>query len=193
MRSDVARDLTDSATAFVQYVWPCIRFICGGGEVLPVESTTNKGLENDLDILAGIDAWQIIREKSVMRGIASRVQWLRPGIKEWNTFTIRYKRTSGATTEFEKRLFALQHRSENYLLPHFTVQAYFRLNPLGQRTTNDFLSLGVVKTLDLYRYLLKYRMGMVRSNGDDGNEFLFAPWSDMEQKGVEVYVDDLPF
>jgi hypothetical protein len=40
-----------------------------------------------------------------------------------NTFTIRYKRASGAKTEYQKRSEAILN-NKGYLYPYLTIQAY---------------------------------------------------------------------
>src|SRR5947207_2449652 len=109
MRDNRMHDLSDSAFDMQRLVWPAIAPWCGGGEFYPVESKADVSLAQDLDILAGIDGFQKIQQKCVMRGIASRIQW---ADKAWDTFTIRKSRSSGADTELKKRLYALAHRND---------------------------------------------------------------------------------
>src|SRR5690606_6164676 len=89
VRAEVARDLSRSAAAFRDIVWPEIKQWCRGGEIIPVESVTESGFASALDQLAGIDAWQAVEDIG-MRGIASRVQWV---AKPYRSFTIRETRT----------------------------------------------------------------------------------------------------
>lgn len=93
------------------------------------------------DKYAGIDAIHIWRDK--VRGVAVRVQW---GVN-YRTFTIRYKRRSGAPTEYGKRLAAI-HGNDGALYPYLTIQAY-----ANKRDGGSLLSYAVVKTADLYRYI----------------------------------------
>jgi len=123
MSADWQTDLTQSASDFLNQVWPKIKRWkwFKRGELLSVESVTNVGFTRDLDMLAGIDAWHIVRESSVMRGIASRAQ---RGGGEFRTFTIRTARDSGTETEYAKRLRAIKYRERGWLYPHLTIQAY---------------------------------------------------------------------
>ena len=91
-------DLNDSAFEFHRVVWPAIRDLCGGGELIPVESVTETGFARQLDVAAGIDAWQLHTSEG-LRGLASRVQWVSGSA--WNTFTIRRQRDSGTATEYD--------------------------------------------------------------------------------------------
>ena len=74
--SDFQRDLEASSSDFLRVVWPAIGPLVGGGEIVPVESVADKGMATMLDQRSGIDAWHLSRGKQV-RGIASRVQWVR--------------------------------------------------------------------------------------------------------------------
>jgi hypothetical protein len=172
MREEVRRDLSRSAAAFSQLVWPLISERCGGGEIVQVESETDA---KTLDVMAGIDAWQVVPKLGVMRGIASRVQW---GSKSsrfpYNTFTIRYNRPSGHTTEFAKRLQAIEAADKGWLYPHLTIQAYL--------DGDTVLSVGVVRTADLFAFAEENRRTPSRdtvyfqNNFDHSSNFLVVPW-----------------
>lgn len=117
MNPEVAAALTKSAAAFRDVVWPTLAADLGGGDLVPVESVASAAFAKDLDVLAGVDAWQVVRP-SGMRPLASRVQ---AGWGRINTFTIRYSLRSGARTEIDKRIDAIR---DGYLYPAITVQAY---------------------------------------------------------------------
>lgn len=180
MRDDVRRDLSDSASDFLNIVWPVIKGRIGGGELIPVESTTDTGMKRDLDVLAGIDAWHIDRGVGQMRGIASRIQW---DDYAWNTFTVRKHRTSGATTEYEKRLYALNNPNKHYLIPALTVHAYITKRPNGK-----LLSVAVIPTEDLFGYLIVH--GRERRNTNDGNIFIYAKWDDLKEARLPIVIID---
>lgn len=82
-----------------------------------MEEAADCGFAHDLDMKAGIDAWQLVDNVGA-RGIASRVQF---DTKSWDTFTIRYIRASGAETEFAKRLRALDDAANGWASPHLTM------------------------------------------------------------------------
>lgn len=105
-------------------MWPVIAPVCGGGELVPVEGVTTDRMAVNFDVLAGIDAWQTLTREGAMRGIASRVQYLQPDQRPWNTYTIRWLRFNGASTEFEKRMRAISQPERGFLYPALTVQAY---------------------------------------------------------------------
>jgi hypothetical protein len=186
LRSDVARDLSDGAHDFLRVVWPAIRPKVQGGELKPVEAVAPGELEADLDQLAGIDAWHLRHDRGVMRGIASRIQWLAPDEKVWRSFTIRMQRPNGARTEYEKRCEALDHANEGWLLPHLTVQAYAAL----PRRQGRLLAAAVVRTHELYGYARQRPERKWRRNPADG--VLFTPWwwKELDAAGIQVGVVD---
>lgn len=184
MRSDVARDLSRSAKAFQDVVWPAIADYTGGGELVSVEGVSATEFAKALDVLAGIDAWHLLSNDGRMRGIASRVQWMAPGKSPWNSFTIRKSRTSGASTEYVKRMHALRNWRDGWLFPGLTVQAYL------EQGTDKLLSVGVVRTLDLFKHVETGRQGMdwlERSNSVDDNVFIVVYWNTLQRNGTEGF------
>ena len=124
------------------------------------------------DTKSGID---YIREnKQGLQGIASRVQWG----NAWNSFTIRYKRHSGTETEFEKRK---QQISNGYFYPAFTMQAYF-----DNRADNNLLSIAVVKTIDLYKFVEEHSELVKFRNSD--NEFAVVFWNDFKKCNYDIKI-----
>lgn len=179
MRPDVSRDLSDSARDFVDVVWPAINHLCGGGDILPVEAITTDKAKTMLDQTAGVDAWQVLRDPSAMRGISSRVQW---GEVPYNTFSIRLSRSTGAATEFEKRFLAITNGDRGYLYPHLTIQAYLRSHG------GPLLSAAVVKTADLFLFANEYRDSLQIRLAPDGNQFLVVPWLQLRSKHCRIHI-----
>jgi len=94
----------------------------------------------------------------------------------WNSFTIRYARHTGTETEYEKR----QKQIKNgYFYPAFTLQAYF-----DNRTDNNLLSIAVIKTMDLYRFIDDYPRYIKQNKSD--NEFKIVFWGDLIQEGYNL-------
>jgi hypothetical protein len=166
VRDDVQRDLSKSAAAFKNVVWPAIGPRMGGGEIIPVESVTTSGFARDLDIKAGVDAW-VTYGSTHMRGIASRVQWVRT--RPFKTFTVRMSRKSGTSTEYEKQ----RHRiaTPGAVYPYFTVQAYLRDG------TNDLLIAAAAKTEDVIAAV--GQIGWLQENSQDGATFWCVPWKSL--------------
>lgn len=184
MRADVLRDLTRSARDFVEIVWPVIAPVCGGGRLEPVELQHDHRFARDLDVLAGVDAWQVSDGRGI-RGIASRVQYG----SAWPSFTIRAARTSGAETELAKRLAALNEDDAGWLLPGLSAHAYL------EAEGGPLLVAYVCETRPLYRYLRDGGRRTRRTNPADGNEFLVVWIDDLRTAGVEVreVSEDLPW
>lgn len=134
---DWQKDLKKSSRDFLLHVWPVIQRKCGGGQIKPVEVLHDNDLARDLDVLCGIDVWQTVNGEGA-RGIASRVQ---PGDTNWQTFTVRRRRFSGAKTEYQKRLEAI-NSGGRFIYPYLTCQAY-----VGDQ---GLLGVGLVRTVDLY-------------------------------------------
>lgn len=187
MLRTVEDDLRASAWAFKQLVWPAISPWCGGGRLEPVELSTAKGLARDFDVLAGIDAWQLCDQRGYMRGIASRVQWPPAGLRRngqpWQTFTVRRRRDTGTTTEFEKRLDAIRSRDAGALYPALTVQAYLKSG------RGPLLSAAVMRTRDLYEHIAEHGAPTRRTTNA---EFFYLAWSRLAIVGlpIRVWPDD---
>lgn len=117
-----------------------------------------------LDVVSGVD--YIAENEHGLRGIATRVQWGTP----YNTFTIRSERHTGNCTELEKRLYQIEN---GYIYPSLTLQAYF-----DNRKENNLLSIGVIKTKDLYRIYQESPL-LFQTNHSD-NEFKFIHWHNLD-------------
>lgn len=132
------------------------------GEIISIENTDNEVLIL-LDKYSGID--YIRKNDCGLQGVASRVQF---GYA-WNTFTIRYERSTGSKTEYEKRIEQIKN---GYFYPAFTLQAYF-----DDRTELNLLSIAIIKTIDLYDILEKDEI--VKTNKSD-NVFKYVDWDNIE-------------
>lgn len=175
------RDLDDSAYDFLRVVWPAISHRVQDGRIEPVETTAIKNLQRDLDVLAGIDAWQMVDRQGVMRGIASRIQW---GDKSWDTFTLRKDRPNGSRTEVEKRMAAYTKPDEGWLMPTLTVHAYIT----KPRRSGRLIKAGVCYTRDLLEFTLTHPCSRPRRNPEDGVLFDWYDWSQMQRAGYRVSV-----
>lgn len=166
---------------FVNHVWPNTKHLVGGGDLKSAEETNleDPKFMQELDYFAGIDGWQILRDKQTIRSVASRTQ---PG-KIWRTLTIRYQVSSGYPTEFQKRTKAcVTEADQGYLYPHWTMQAYY------DETTRE-CEVAVVETKILYRFLhsLNFDFGSVGfyfkmvTTKSENTQMLVLPWSLLEQ------------
>lgn len=153
---DWKADLKQSSRDFLAHVWPVIQQKCGGGEIKPVEVFADNDLAHDLDVLCGIDVWQTVSGEGA-RGIASRVQ---PTSKNWQTFTVRRRRFSGAKTEYQKRLDAINSNGR-FIYPYLTCQAYV--------DGHGVIGLGLARTVDIYAVIEQEKSaGRVDRNWDEG-------------------------
>ena len=174
MQADVARDLSDSIAAFDDVVWPVVGPWLGGGKTVPVESTRSTDI---LDGLGGIDRWHVLGD--MMRGLAIRIQWGEP----WNTFTIRYDRGSGNPTEYQKRLRAIEHNQQGWLMPAITIQAY-----LSEREHGELLSVAAITTKDLIDFIkdLDDKNPYTRETHDN-TAFIYVPWDELHGSGIRIF------
>lgn len=182
--------LSNSASDFVNIVWPDIASAegIGGGQIIPVEAVSPDDFASELDILAGVDAWQVVENNKGLRGIASRVQWG----GDYRSFTIRYSTPSGAETEFQKRLRAINNPDEGYLFPHLTVQAF--LNEQG----GQILSVAAIPTRHLIQQAQKLiEWGRMNSGHDprygvryspDERGFLYMSWQYLANSDVKEHL-----
>lgn len=157
-------ELNASQRDFMDVIWPVIADVCGGGQLIPVESVSQSGFARELDMFAGIDAWQLLDDRvagAALRGIASRRQI---GPTAWDTFTIRRSLASGNPTEYQKRKAALEDNS-GYLYPHLTVQAYM--------DNGRLLSVGVAETRAVIGAVNHSNW---RPNYRDGSTFFVVPF-----------------
>lgn len=171
-------DLSWSSRAFLEFAWPAVEKHCGGGRLEMVESTSAEGFVRDLDVLAGVDAWQLLDDRGYMRGVASRMQ----AGADYRTFSIRRTRRSGTRTEFAKRLEAIKAAAHGALYPALTVQGY-----VATRDQGPLLSVAVCRTADLYLYIEanEPRIPVKPTN----NATFFCPtWKSLQAGGVDVRV-----
>jgi hypothetical protein len=187
---DLIRILNKSSLHFISHVWPIIGEVIGGGEIIPVEGVTDSSFAKNLDMIAGIDAWQIFKNDDgmkCMRGIASRVQWYR---KEWarsypfNTFTIRYSLVSGSDTEYDKRVYAINNKNDYILFPAITIQSY--LSEIGL----PIFSIGVIFTKELIRAAINHKWPEIKV--EYGNTMLKLSWNELVKLDYNVYVYESP-
>ena len=174
------KDLSDSAFDFLRVVEPkLIEMGFIDGEIISIESTTQEHLAKQMDMTSGIDAW-VIKTDEGITGLASRIQWINSSLP-FNTFTIRQSRYTGAKTEYEKRLYAINSDGE-FIYPHLTCQAY-----ITRRQDGDLISLAIAKTVDIFRMIADGHCWL-RSNPEDNNEFMCVSWKGMSNKGYSIKI-----
>lgn len=178
--SDADDNMDKSIRDFIDTVAPILEE-WSDCENVSVEKVTDERMAEKLDTIGGVDSWNI-RQDDMIRGVASRVQWISK--KDWtdtppDTFTIRKSLPSGRKTEFQKRLEAIRNGG---LYPHWTTQAYLD-EPGG-----ELLSVGRVRTEDLIRYIDdgeegdEYHVKRRRENPD----FYIVNWWRLQEDGIGV-------
>lgn len=177
MRADVQNDMNRSISLFYGEVWPLCQMHCGGGDVLQMEGRPDSELRTLFDMKAGIDAWQL--HDDGMRGIASRIQVIKPGYRPYDSFTIRMNRDSGAMTEYEKRCIAIS--SGRWLYPHLSIQAY------AAAWTGPLLSIGISRTADIIDFI---KRGFHYLKRTSNAEFAVCKWDKMRSNGYAVRIID---
>lgn len=156
------RDLKDTIIAINKNRHFIIETL-GGGDIFLLEGSNNIILRL-LDEVSGIDI--VWKKDNQIKGIASRVQW-----GNYDTFTIRCGRKSGAETEYKKRLETI---GESFS-PHLTMQMY-----CNNREENIFESLAIIKTEDLYLLIIT-RPDLVHESKSN-NFFKYISWNDIKNK-----------
>ena len=144
-----------------------------GSKIIEIETSDNDVLQM-FDKYSGVDAIQVTKDNQ-LRGVAMRVQYG----KAWNTFTIRYKRSSGSKTEYEKRVDAIENEK---MYPQLTVQCFLSSD------SKEILSVGIIRTKDLYDQLKDKSIVNFRQAKEDGNTFIWTRWQDL--KGLLFYLKD---
>jgi hypothetical protein len=158
---------------------------------------TATDFERQLDVLSGIDAWQIVSDAGI-RGISSRIQWVEPG-DGWATFTIRKSRANGARTEWEKRVAPI-NPADGFIRPALIVHAYVH-RPRRQgaleyacmcRCDDLFQFASEERRADEYDFDSNpYAAWYEKTNPQDGNTFAVFPVQRLRRLGVKVRTWDL--
>lgn len=173
--SKAEKDMQNSANRFKRIVWPQIQEWFGDNPNLIKTEDDEDRLRTAFDRVAGVDFW-VVEKNEGMMSIASRVQTY-----DKTTFTIRYQRSSGNDTEYQKRIKQLNSDHE---LPTYTVQAY--IDP----TLEVLRNAAACKTRSLYEYISDGTPGEDwRLIGSDEAELFFpVRWSELDSEAeLRVY------
>lgn len=180
----VSSDMGNSTKQWMEIVWPHLGPKIGGGVYLPMEGVKSP-LPMALDMQCGIDGIQLPLYGEPIAW-ATRVQKCSPSggfaTSGYDTFTIRSFRDSGAKTELEKRIEDTRDvdRTEGPrpLRSGLTGHAYID-------DGGNFLSCGVICTVDLNRYL-RFGQRFIRSNRTNNAGFVYVGWRLIEMTFYEV-------
>lgn len=176
MASEWRDDLRKSTDVWQHLVWPAVRGVLRGGELLRMEDSPEH-IAYLLDVRAGIDGFQV-HETLGLRGIASRVQVT---ARPYNTFTIRTERESGVDTEYTKRREAI-NTGTGWLYPALTIHAYVKT------WSGPLLSVGVAFTGDIIKCVERRwcTFNQVQSRGVA--KFAVVDWQEMRRRGFAVAI-----
>lgn len=175
MPDDFNTALSKSANMFKTLCVPLLTPLLPDTEFISIEEHTSSYSQKILDMLAGIDVWVIHKNPSGVRGLASRIQYG----KNWQTFTVRKQRESGASTEYEKRKHAM---SNDYIYPYFTLQAYIK--------DDEIEGMAICFTHALYK-IIEQGLCETRKTGDSqiGQAiFYVVHWDTFEPDDIRIYV-----
>ena len=134
-----------------------------------------------LDMKSGIDAL-LTGSLGCVSGVAVRIQ----DGKNWETFTIRHSRSTGARTEYIKRKEAIAN-SRRVFYPHYTMQVYM----IGANLMGGAYCLTESLFCAAYKYEpFESRDGgkpvYLNRNGSDFNTFIVVPFSEIAKEKISV-------
>lgn len=135
------------------------------GKIITIENV-NEYTAQLLDTKCGVDGL-LIHAKGVY-GIAHRVGYN----KDWSTFTIRVKDSSGAKTEID-------HLCSTGIKPYYHIQSYVK--------GDTILSMAIARTNDIVDYIKKYSPP-VKVTPTSKDEFTIIKWSDFEAAGYKIKI-----
>lgn len=199
--SSIKDKINASADAFHTKLWPLIETKLGGGRLVHVESVSDSDFfKQVLDMYGGIDTWHVNDEKSLVRGLASRMQRTK---RVFRTFTIRYRKQSGNNTEIHKRMKSLQQPGQ-WLHPSLVLQGYFA--PLDGGRYGQPMAAAIARMDDVIRVICDGDKGKdYRDPGDwyidttsakwgnrDNTEFAVVPVWSLEKCGMKTSWMEFP-
>lgn len=135
------------------------------GKIINVENSP-EFMAQLLDKKCGVDGL-LIHNKGVY-GIAHRVGYN----KDWSTFTIRVKDSSGAKTEID-------HLISTGIRPYYHVQSYVK--------GDIILSMAIARTNDIVDYIKRYSP-TVKTAPVSGDQFTIINWYDFEKAGYKIKI-----
>lgn len=158
----VKEDLSKTAKSFKKVVAPVVSEWVSG-DLVSNEESMDPRMANRFDRDSGIDVWNFKGGGGTV-GVASRIQWggsvLDKNNQPQGTFTVRYARSSGAETEYQKR--KKEIFSPAPISPFYTVQAYLT-EPVG-----DPICIAMVETEKLIRFIMDEMEGKEESLSNPG-------------------------
>lgn len=153
---------------------PCVPVIADkifkGSQLRTTEKSTDEVLLW-FDKYSGVD-YIVKKDDNQLIGVASRVQWN----LDYRTFTIRYSLNSGARTEYDKRIEAIDN---DYIYPAITLQSYFKddITPISAAT---------IPTKNLFEFI-KWNSDKWYFQWAYNAKFIVVRWRDLIEHGIVIY------
>ncbi|MBQ3451793.1 MAG: hypothetical protein IJG32_05985 [Selenomonadaceae bacterium] len=160
------QDQEKSLRGFEKFIVPVLKTAFGAEAVYSTERHNNN-FETQLDCDFGIDALIVV--DGTIYPVASRVQ----NGTNYESFSVRRSRPSGATTEFDKLSQAWRIQAP---MPTYTVQGF--IDKDGQIAV-----VGIAETIELLKYIGKHRDQWRPTK--DGETFYYIPFAELEN--VKIY------
>lgn len=165
---------TSAKKQYEKFLKPALEQIYTNSIFYSLECAENVILAS-FDKYAGFDCLSRNKISGLMRAFALRIQEK----LSYDTFTVRNSRDSGAMTEYEKRIKAMEVGA---LYPTITVQAYI---------VNDRLSaFAIVRTVDLFEYIKQHHPPIKKTNPLECGQssFYVVKWDDLINAKYDVVV-----
>lgn len=150
-----------------KFIAPVLKKIFGG-EVVQTENRLND-FEQTLDCDHSIDG--LVCSPRGLLPFAARFQSV-----DYGTFPIRFSRPTGAETEYDKILKALETKSATR--PFYHAQGY--------ADGDGGAVVAVVRTADLFNFIKQHRDKTKKIPQADGTTILAVLWRDLKQAGVRI-------
>lgn len=173
MTAQMAADMRRGSDGNRRYILPVAEKLFGGK--VGLTDRQHNAFEKNLDCLACIDG--VALSNAGIIPFASRVQYG----KNFHAHSIRIYRPpneitgEAKATEYQKIYSAIEHK---FFAPRYHFHAF--ISDCGSAV------VGVVKTLDLWRYLRQNFSQLKRIINRDATEAIIADWYDMRRAGVDV-------
>ena len=169
MATTFKTDAAKSRSDFRRFIEPALHRL-GFRDVVSVEKH-NSALEKLLD-RASVDAVATYCDR--LFAFASRVIQVKPYGGNYDGFSLRNKRVSGMETELQKLQRAIK---QELIRPQIHVQAFVDED-------EQVATVAFAHTRPLVEFIMSHNVKTITAN--DGTEFKFARWKDLENVGITV-------
>ena len=177
MGSDFTKTMLQMQECYREVVLPAVKkLLKSHWQIISVE-TEKPEIAKWLDVYGGCDWLLLDKEKSIIYGVASRIQFAE---KSFDTFTVRFKRDNNAPTEYEKRKEAIKSAG---IYPKYTFQAYVSKEM-------QVLGMAMMFTSDLLKFIEK-KSSVIKHTGEEQigqASFIACKWEDIYKAGYPISI-----